>query len=143
VLQLHGAETPEEAAELRAAGPWRVWKAVRVRDEEDLLDAVDLYAEVVDGLLLDGWSAHAEGGTGTRFDWDDVAPHRVLLPETCELIVAGGLTSESVAHMVDVLRPDVVDVSSGVESAPGRKSASKMAAFVASARAAAGSQRPR
>lgn len=140
VLQLHGAETPEQAAALRDAGAWRVWKAVRVREEEDFLDAVDLYAEVVDGLLLDGWSARAAGGTGTGFDWSDVAPHRVLLPESCELIVAGGLTPDSVARVVDVLRPDVVDVSSGVESASGRKSASKMEAFVAAAHAAAGSQ---
>jgi len=142
VLQLHGAETPEQAAALKLAGPWRVWKAARVREAEDFLDAVDLYAEVVDGLLLDGWSARAAGGTGAGFDWNEVAPHRVVLPASCELIVGGGLTSDNVTRVVDVLRPDVVDVSSGVESAQGWKSASKMDAFVAAARAAAGSQRP-
>lgn len=143
VLQLHGQETPEHAAALKAAGPWRVWKAVRVRGEADLVDALDRFARHVDGLLLDGWSARAEGGTGTCFDWHEVAVQRARLPEACELIVAGGLTPESVPDVVDVLRPDVVDVSSGVESAPGRKSASRMEAFVAAARAAAGSQRPR
>ncbi|HEX7091459.1 MAG TPA: indole-3-glycerol phosphate synthase TrpC [Longimicrobiales bacterium] len=134
VLQLHGSEPPEQVAALAAAGPWQVWKAVRPRRREDVAAAVDAYGGVAAALLLDGWHPTRAGGTGTTFPWDDVAPARGLVPRGVRLVVAGGLTADNVAAAVGRLAPDVVDVSSGVESRPGVKSAERVRDFVAAAR---------
>lgn len=133
VIQLHGDEPPEAVQALRAGG-WEVWKAIRPRGAADFRDAVELYAGVADGLLLDGWSAQAAGGTGSRFPWEEVAPLRYLVPEGILLIVAGGLDASNVARAISLLDPDVVDVSSGVERAPGVKDSAAVHAFVAAAR---------
>ncbi len=136
VIQLHGAEPPALARALRRPG-LEVWKALRPRSPEELLAAAQAYADAADALLLDGAGA---GGTGTRFDWEAVARVRERLPAGLRLVVAGGLTAANVAEAVARLRPDVVDVSSGVESAPGEKSPEAVRAFLAAARAAAGAQ---
>lgn len=120
VLQLHGDEPPELAGRMRAAG-WEVWKAVRARSADDFSDAVRRYAGHVDALLLDGYSPGSHGGTGTRFPWDEVAARLRELPSGVRLIAAGGLRPENVADAVRILRPHAVDVSSGVERAPGQK----------------------
>lgn len=129
VLQLHGAEGPEVIETLRARGPWWIWKAVRPRTAEEFLAAVERYAGVADALLLDGWSAAAPGGTGARFPWELVAPLRERVPAGVALVAAGGMRAENVAEAVRLLRPDVVDVSSGVETAPGEKSAARVRDF--------------
>lgn len=131
VLQLHGAEGPEAIESLRARGEWRIWKAVRPRTAEEFLAAIDRYAGVVDALLLDGWSAAAPGGTGARFPWEEVAPLRERVPAGVALAAAGGMRPENVGDAIRLLRPDVVDVSSGVESAPGEKSAEQIRSFAA------------
>lgn len=133
VLQLHGAEAPGLVRSLRAEGRWRVWKAVRPRSGTELLEAVERFGSEVDGLLLDGWSAAAPGGTGARFPWEEVAEHRDRVPAAVELIAAGGLHPGNVARAIELLRPSVVDVSSGVESAPGIKDVDAIPAFVAAA----------
>ncbi len=133
VLQLHGDEPPELAAALRAEG-FTVWKAVRPRDAEEFAAAVERYAGSVDALLLDGWSPLAPGGTGARFPWREVAERLALLPEGVGLVAAGGLRPENVAEAASLLRPDVVDVSSGVEAAPGVKDPEAVRAFVAAVR---------
>jgi phosphoribosylanthranilate isomerase len=133
VVQLHGDETPETADALRRAG-LTVWKALRPRSGEDFADNVGRYASSVDAILLDGWSARAHGGTGAKFPWAEVAPHRHLLPQGVQLVAAGGMRAENVAEAAGLLRPDVVDVSSGVESAPGVKDAGAVRAFVAAVR---------
>lgn len=137
VVQLHGSEPAATARALRADGRWAVWKAVHVRDADSLARAADEYASDVDALLLDGWSPSAPGGTGTRFDWDALAARRAELPETLALVVAGGLDPENVARAIELLRPQVVDVSSGVETAPGVKDPAAIRAFIAAARGAA------
>jgi phosphoribosylanthranilate isomerase len=139
VVQLHGEEAPEQIVELRSALPAgvRLWKAVRVRGPQDIADAAARYADTADGLLLDGWSAEGHGGVGARFDWGAAAEARRLLPPHLEVVVAGGLGPENVAGVIRLLRPDVVDVSSGVEETLGRKSAERVQAFIAAARAAA------
>jgi phosphoribosylanthranilate isomerase len=129
VLQLHGDEAPELAARMRAAG-WEVWKAVRARNADDFSDAVRRYAGSVDALLLDGYSPDSHGGTGTRFPWDEVAARLHELPPEVRLIAAGGLRPENVADAVRTLRPHAVDVSSGVERAPGQKDPAAVQAFV-------------
>jgi phosphoribosylanthranilate isomerase len=130
VLQLHGAEPPSELAALRAEGRWKVWKAVRPRSAAELLDAVDFYRADADALLLDGWSASAPGGVGARFPWEEIAECRDEIPGTLDLVVAGGLTPGNVERAITLLRPAVVDVSSGVESAPGVKDSAAMPAFL-------------
>jgi phosphoribosylanthranilate isomerase len=129
VLQLHGDETPELAARLRAAG-WEVWKAVRARDADDFSAAVARYAGSVDALLVDGYTPDTHGGAGVRFDWQAVAARLGELPAGMRLIAAGGLRPENVAEAVRILRPHAVDVSSGVESAPGRKDPQAVREFV-------------
>lgn len=123
VLQLHGDEAPDQCQ----LPPWRVIKALRVRDEASL---VDLAAYRVSGLLLDAWQADRYGGTGHRFNWQLAAPVAQQRP----IILAGGLTPANVAEAVRTVRPYGVDVSSGVESAPGRKDPELVAAFIRNAK---------
>lgn len=131
-VQLHGSEPPEACASLRAAGR-DVWKALRPREPEELERLVDRYAGAADSLLVEGWSPEAAGGTSTAF------PHRWLAdgagrPTDVRLVLAGGLDPDNVAGAVRRVRPDVVDVSSGVESGPGRKDPGRIRAFVRAVR---------
>lgn len=138
VLQLHGDESPAELESLRAIGEGReIWKVLRPRTAAEFLTELPRYAGVVDGILLDGWSSAAAGGTGTRFPWQAVAAHREQVPAALSLIVAGGLSAANVAAAVELLRPSVVDVSSGVEHAPGVKNHDAVTEFIAAAREAA------
>lgn len=121
VVQLHGDESPETTARLRDSIGVKVWKAIRPRTGDEFAAEASRFGDAVDGLLLDGWSEKARGGTGTPFPWHEVAARRADLRPGVELIVAGGLTPANVAEVIVVLAPDVVDVSSGVESAPGVK----------------------
>jgi phosphoribosylanthranilate isomerase len=133
VLQLHGDETPELAAELRARG-WTVWKALRPRTGGEFAAEAPRWAGSVDALLLDGFSTAARGGTGASFPWAEVAARRAALPPGVALVAAGGLRPDNVAHAAGILHPDVVDVSSGVECAPGIKDADEIRRFIEAAR---------
>jgi phosphoribosylanthranilate isomerase len=134
VVQLHGVETPEQCRTLRADG-FRVWKALRPRTPGQLARLTDRYAGVVDGILVEGYSELAAGGTGTGI------PHEWLCGPFSSraqrgrprLILAGGLTPANVADAIRAVGPDVVDVSSGVERSPGEKDAELIRAFVAQA----------
>ncbi len=134
VIQLHGDENGEYAEELRRRGRWAIWKAVRVRDPEDVTRAVEALGTSVDGLLLDGWHPDRPGGPGVRFSWEGVHVLRDQIPSALKLIVAGGLTPGNVADVVRALRPDVVDVSSGVELNVRCKDPELIRAFVRNAR---------
>lgn len=123
-LQFHGAETPGFCAQFELP----VIKAFRVADEAVL---AELPAYPVAAHLLDAFVAGAHGGTGTTFNW---AIARAAVAAGHRILLAGGLTPENVARAVAEVRPFGVDVSSGVESAPGRKDAAKMRAFCAAAR---------
>lgn len=126
VLQFHGEETPEYCAQFDVM----TLKAIRVRDESSLKE---LERFSTDGFLLDAFSNDALGGTGETFNWD-------LAKRATEsgrpIFLAGGLTSKNVAEAVKSVRPFAVDVSSGVESEPGKKDADKVRAFVAAAKGA-------
>lgn len=130
VIQLHGSETPETVERLRSMGDWRVWKAVRARSFEDVARAVLDYGPLVDGLLLEGWKPGVIGGGGVRLEIrpDDVRREMAAGPA---LVLAGGLTPDNVAEAVAQFAPDIVDVSSGVETSPGRKDPELMRRFVA------------
>jgi phosphoribosylanthranilate isomerase len=137
VLQLHGDESPELVESIRGGcSGLEVWKAVRLRSGADFLNAVERYASVADALLLDGWSAAARGGTGAKFPWAEVAAHRQSLSGSVRMIAAGGLDPDNVAGAITLLRPDVVDVSSGVEASPGAKDPFLIRRFAAAVRAA-------
>jgi len=139
VIQLHGDESPEYVRALRDHGPWRLWKAQRVRSTDDLSRALERYGPDVDGLLLEGWHAERGGGTGVGFSWDLIAPVRASIPVDLTLVAAGGLVPGNVHDAVVSLEPDVVDVSSGVELRRGVKDPDKVRAFVRNARAGRGS----
>jgi phosphoribosylanthranilate isomerase len=120
IIQLHGAEPPAYCGSVRR----RVVKAFRVKDSTTLDSLVQYH---VSGCLLDAWSPAAPGGTGQTFNWEIAAEavrrgHRIIL--------AGGLTPDNVAESIRQVRPYAVDVSSGVESAPGRKDTIKVSRFI-------------
>ncbi|NNK64756.1 MAG: phosphoribosylanthranilate isomerase [Gemmatimonadetes bacterium] len=133
VLQLHGDEPVERLAELRDAGDWELWKALRVRTADEVRAALDRFGEAADGLVLDGWHPEHRGGSGIRFPWDLVEPLRREFPAGLRFISAGGLQPDNVAEAVQRLSPDVVDVSSGVEIEHGIKDPARVRAFIRNA----------
>ncbi|SET19803.1 phosphoribosylanthranilate isomerase [Oceanicella actignis] len=135
MLQLHGAETPERVAQLRERFGLPVMKAVGVADEGDL-PAIAEHARAADQLLIDARpprGAALPGGNGLSFDWRLLQGRRWAVP----WMLAGGLTPENVAEAVRLTGARQVDVSSGVERAPGIKDPARIAAFVRAAAAAA------
>jgi phosphoribosylanthranilate isomerase len=130
-IQLHGEEAPDFAAEFR--GRTKVIKAFRVRDAASL-SALPAYRESVDAFLLDAFVAGAHGGTGSKFDWSLALPAKALGPP---VILAGGITPDNAAEAVRQVRPFALDVSSGVEAAPGQKDPEKIRRLIREARAAA------
>ena len=122
LLQLHGAEPPESLAAL----PRRALKTVRVGAGFTPRDALR-YEGRAAGLLLDTKSDSAPGGTGAVFDWTLA---RQVRERAAFLMLAGGLTAANVSAALAAVRPDAVDVSSGVEASPGRKDPGKVRAFI-------------
>ncbi len=138
VVQLHGSEDTSFCREIREAGPWSVWKALRMAEGLPLAEAIDRYADVVDGILVEGHSTAGHGGVGAIFDWSRLDDAREIWPKGLKLILAGGLTSENVVAAIQTVRPHVVDVSSGVESEPGRKDPKAVKAFIDAVRGNSG-----
>jgi phosphoribosylanthranilate isomerase len=126
LLQLHGNEPPEALRSL----PRRAWKAVRVGWDFAVADALR-YEGHAAGILLDSRAEGPPGGTGKTFDWTLA---REVRKGASFLVLAGGLDPENVATAIALVRPDGIDVSSGVEMSPGRKDPARMRAFVAAAR---------
>lgn len=134
MLQLHGAETPGRVAAIRARYGLPVMKAVGVAGTDDL-PTLDSHARVADQLLVDAKpdpGAALPGGNGLRFDWRLIAGRRWPVP----WMLAGGLTPENVAEAIRLTGARQVDVSSGVENAPGQKDGGLIRAFVAAAHGA-------
>jgi phosphoribosylanthranilate isomerase len=125
-LQFHGEETPGFCAQFH----WKAIKAFRMRDRESLR-ACSAYRDFA--WLLDSHVDGAQGGTGVAFDWN-VAAEAVKLSRM--VILAGGLNPQTVAEAVSEVRPYAVDVSSGVESEPGKKDHQKVREFIAAAKGA-------
>ena len=123
-VQFHGNESAARCT--RAPRPYI--KAVRVRDEMAIETAMANYADSR-GILLDTYVAGTAGGTGRAFSWGVIPKYR-----TQPLILAGGLTEDNVGDAIRMARPFAVDVSSGVESAPGIKDATRISRFVQSVR---------
>ncbi|MEB3318702.1 MAG: phosphoribosylanthranilate isomerase [Cyanobacteriota bacterium] len=127
VVQLHGNECAARCQDLRRQlGPeMGLWKALRIRCQEDLRRAQD-YADVVDALLLDAWVPDQLGGTGQAIPLDWLAGFSPTLPWW----LAGGLSPETVASVLKVCHPDGVDASSGVEERPGWKNLERVRRLV-------------
>jgi phosphoribosylanthranilate isomerase len=121
LVQLHGEESPDYCAAINR----RIIKAFRVKDVSSLDDLANYR---VAACLLDAWSSAAHGGTGTTFNWEIAAR---AAASQC-IILAGGLTPENIAEALATVHPYAVDVSSGVESAPGKKDAGKLSRFIRS-----------
>jgi phosphoribosylanthranilate isomerase len=123
LVQLHGEESPSYCQSVSR----RVMKAIRVRGMESLAGMADYQ---VAGYLLDAYSPNSYGGTGERFDWDCAVAAKGRGP----IILAGGLDPDNVASAVSRVAPYAVDVSSGVESSPGRKDPEKVRNFIVNAK---------
>lgn len=126
VAQFHGAESPVWCAAIRR--PWI--KAIRMAPGVDGEIVAARYGGA-SAWLFDAWHPQQAGGTGNSFDWS-----RLPATPARPLILAGGLAPENVAEAIARVQPYAVDVSSGVERAPGRKDPAKIRAFVAAVRAA-------
>jgi phosphoribosylanthranilate isomerase len=134
MLQLHGRESPERVADVRERYGLPVMKAVGLASEADLA-GIDAFAEVADQVLVDARpprDADRPGGRGLPFDWRLIRGRRWTRP----WMLAGGLTPENVAEAVRLTGASQVDVSSGVERAPGIKDRDRIAAFIQAAGAA-------
>ncbi|MBC7155928.1 MAG: phosphoribosylanthranilate isomerase [Rhodobacteraceae bacterium] len=134
MVQLHGHETPERVAAVKARTGLPVMKAVGVGTADDL-PALAAHARVADQVLVDARPAPGAalpGGNGVAFDWRLIAGRRW----PCPWMLAGGLTAANVAEAIRLTGARQLDVSSGVEAAPGRKDAARMAAFAEAARGA-------
>ncbi|MTH63844.1 phosphoribosylanthranilate isomerase [Paracoccus shanxieyensis] len=133
VIQLHGGEDPARVAEVKALTGLPVMKAVGVAEPKDL-DALWDYGLVADMLLIDAKppkDADLPGGNGLAFDWRLLAGRQILKP----WLLAGGLTPDNVSQALRLTRAQGVDVSSGVESAPGIKDPDLIRSFIARATA--------
>lgn len=119
IIQLHGEESPQFCSAINR----RVIKAFRVKDEASVELIKDFPAAA---YLLDAWSPVAHGGTGLTFNWEIAA----RAAKSSTIILAGGLSPDNVAAAIQQVQPYAVDVSSGVESSPGKKDAKLVQAFV-------------
>ncbi len=130
-IQLHGSETPERAAEIRRLTGAGIIKALPIRTEADFGGLAD-WEPVADHLMFDAKPVEGSalpGGVGARFDWGLLAGRTFQKP----WFLAGGLTPDNVAGAVRISGAPLVDVSSGVESAPGVKDAGRIVAFLEAA----------
>jgi phosphoribosylanthranilate isomerase len=132
LLQLHGGETPERVASVRERFGLPVMKALPIAERADLA-SIRLYDEVADSLIFDARAeleATRPGGLGKRFDWRLLEKVQTHVP----FMLSGGLDAANVAQALRITAAPGVDVSSGVERAPGEKDADKIRAFIAAAR---------
>jgi phosphoribosylanthranilate isomerase len=126
-VQLHGTESPDFCFQLRSALPGiELIKALRIHVPEALGQA-DFYQGWVDTLLLDAYHPDQMGGTGQTLNWPKLQKFR---PE-CPWLLAGGLTPDNLLTALSLLQPDGIDLSSGVETAPGDKDLAKVAQLFA------------
>lgn len=132
ILQLHGSESPRRVSEVKIRFGLPVMKACAIADEDDVIIA-RAYEDVADRLLFDAKppkGADRPGGNAVPFDW------QVMANETwdCPWLLAGGLTPENVSEAIKITRAPGVDVSSGVENAPGEKNLDKIEEFLRAAK---------
>lgn len=133
-IQLHGPETPHRVEAIRAEAGVEIMKALPIGGPEDVAHVAD-FVEIADRILLDAKpprGADRPGGLGESFDWSLLK----ALDPALDFMLSGGLTPDNVAEAVRTVRPFGIDVSSGVETAPGVKDKRLIEAFIRNARAA-------
>ncbi|MEE2745972.1 MAG: phosphoribosylanthranilate isomerase [Pseudomonadota bacterium] len=135
ILQLHGDETSERVKSLKELTGLQIIKAIRISSAADLKNATS-YSENADWILFDSYAPVNEGGklpggNAISFDWNILKN----LSFSFKWILAGGLSTENVSKAISVTGASIVDVSSGVENAPGEKSALKIKSFIKAASA--------
>ncbi|MEA3389114.1 phosphoribosylanthranilate isomerase [Sphingobium sp. CCH11-B1] len=125
-LQLHGGESPERVAAVRRLSGLPVWKAISVKNRADI-DAAKAYAGAADLLLFDAKTPPGAlpGGMGLRFDWTLLRGQSIATPWG----LSGGLSADTICEAIRLTGAPLVDVSSGIEDAPGIKSVDKIMAF--------------
>lgn len=128
-IQLHGSESPELCDAL-ARESFKVIKAFRIKDQDSLKQLKNFRTSA---FLLDSYVPGQLGGTGAKFNWDLAIQAATF---GTPIILAGGLVPENIRDALSKVGPYAVDVSSGVESAPGKKDLEKVRAFIAAARSA-------
>jgi len=128
-LQLHELTAHDFLSRLRDEYPGEIWSVIAVDDPRAAALAARARTTVASAIVLDTSIAGRTGGTGKTFDWQAVADAFGVEPFGIPVILAGGLNPANVAQAIKVLKPDVVDVSSGVESSPGIKDHNLMRAF--------------
>lgn len=134
MLQLHGKEGPERVAEVKARFGLPVMKAISVREAADL-EAISAYRGVADRFLLDAKppaGAELPGGNGIPFDWSVLA----FLDAEVDYMLSGGLNAANIGAALSAIQPGGIDISSGVESAPGEKNPELIRAFFNAVKAA-------
>jgi phosphoribosylanthranilate isomerase len=135
VVQLHGGVDAIRVAAVRAATGAELWAVVRTPDGA-LPDGIDELCDAADAILIDSMVSGQLGGTGTRVPWDRLGESLDTLDYHPRIVLAGGLTAENVDEAIDLVAPNVVDVSSGVEASPGIKDEARLRAFVNAVRSA-------
>jgi len=121
-VQLHGDESPDFCVQLRQVLPQvEIIKALRVQNSQ-ALEQLDIYTSYVDTLLLDAYDPQQLGGTGKTLDWGTL---QAFKPK-CAWLLAGGLTPHNILEALSQVKPDGIDLSSGVERNPGDKDLNKV-----------------
>ena len=131
IVQLHADPGPEQVRAIQQASGAHVWAVVRVDGTLDAAELRELWSSA-DALVLDSKVKGMLGGSGVSFDWSEAG--HATRPRAGRLVVAGGLTAANVGEAIDALSPDIVDVSSGVESSPGIKDHARIADFMEAVR---------
>lgn len=133
MIQLHGDESPVRVTEIKTRYALDIMKAIRVSSAQDLKD-VQAFEEATDWLLFDAKPVGADlpGGTGHSFDWNLLSGRTFAKP----WMLSGGLTADNVGEALSILKPNAVDISSGVESSRGVKDEAKIRAFIQAVKAA-------
>lgn len=107
IIQLHGTESVDTCKNIIAP----VWKSISVKDKKDI-QIIDKYNSFVQGILLDTYHPTQKGGTGETFDWKVVRD----LSDSHNIILAGGLNKDNIIKAINMVRPKIVDINSGVET---------------------------
>jgi phosphoribosylanthranilate isomerase len=128
VVQLHADPSPERVRDVRAAVGVDAWAVMRIAGSQ-LPPAFEAVAREANAVVLDARTPGGLGGTGVALPWSDLADEVTRWRDHLSVVLAGGLRPENVTEAVTAMEPDIVDVSSGVESAPGIKDHERMRAF--------------
>ena len=128
-VQLHANPTAERIDQVRATTAAKIWAVLQIPGDQLPPDILDI-AAAADAIVLDARVPGGLGGSGVTLPWTQLARSLAKVRGNCRIVLAGGLRPENVATAITAIEPDVVDVSSGVESAPGIKDHNRMRAFI-------------